>query len=497
MIKKNFLIIISISLLIIIFTELFFYLSWKITSLKYFENLNNYNNKITKTTKITFKKNNTLTNSKEKKIALLGGSNIKGFGSALNIEELLRHKNFINDNNLVVHNYSEYGKTFSGHQSKILKKIIKEYDIFFIYSGHNELFMIQNTSNFKNKKIEYFPNGLRLASRNSLNYNDIDLKNYIKEIQQEFSFKERIINFFKNNSRIYFFTKRVLSRINFIKYKKKVDKKEFSLKRFSHKIDYFNDSSKLEIINFYKKNLDEIIKKINNNQTIVISTLASNDFFSPFGDLKLNENDEIKLDNIYQNLINHKNYSKISIENISDGSNKYYILGMKCLEQNGFTYNTETKKCYDFLINARKLDNIPLRVFPELNEFIRSLSDHPKIEVIDLEIEILKRVKNLEDYLSFFVDFHHLSPKGHLLLSNLLLNKIDKNNKIKNIDNLKIDKCGNTVEIDFKKNTEIKLINVPYERCKWTLLAIKRLLNSHLKYHKKTSFYDHYIKLVN
>ena len=497
MIKSNILIILFISLLIIIFTELFFFLSWKITDLKYFENLNDYNNKISKTTNITFKKNITNPYSKEKKIALLGGSNIKGFGSALNIEELLKHKNFINNNNLEVHNYAEYGKTFSGHQSKILKKIVKEYDIFFIYSGHNELFMIQNTSNFKDKSIEYFPNGLRLPSRDSINHNDMDLKNYIKEIRKEFSFKQRILNFFKNNSRIYFFTKRVLSRINFVKYKKAVEKKEFSLKRFSHKVDYFNDISKAEIVHFYKKNLYEIIKEINNNQTIIISTLASNDFFSPFGDLKLNENDEIKLDNIYQNLNNHKNYSKISIEKISDGSNKNYIMGMQCLEQNGFVYNIETKKCYDYLINARKLDNIPLRVFPELNEFIRSLSDHPRIEVIDLEIEILKRVRNLDDYLSFFVDFHHLSPKGHLLLSSLLLNKINKNNKFINIDKLKIDKCGNTVKVDFQENTEIKLVNVPYERCKWPLLAINRLLNSHLKYHKKTSFYDHYIEMVN
>lgn len=254
---------------------------------------------------------------------------------------------------------------------------------------------------------------------------------------------------------------------------------------------------KLEIINFYKKNLDEIIKKTSSNQKIIISTLASNDLFSPFGDLNLNENDEIQLDNIYKNLNNHKNFSKISVEELSDGSNKYYILGMQCLEQKGFVYNMETKRCYELLNNARKLDNIPLRVFPELNEFIRSLKGHPKIEVIDLEVEILKRVKNLDDYLSFFVDFQHLSPKGHLLLSNLLLNKINKKIKIKDFNKLKIDKCGNTIKIDFQKNIEKKLINVPYERCKWPLLAIDRLLSSTLKYHKKTTFYDYYIDLVN
>ena len=497
MLKNKTLLILSITLLIISFIEILFYVSWKISKLKYFENINNYNEKINSTTDISFLKNDNEQIVKGYKIALFGGSTIKGFGSALNIEELLTNKNFLNNNDFKIHNFAEYGKSFSGHQSKVLNKVIDKYDIFFIHSGHNEFKMIRNTNNIDDKNIEFFPNGLPLIPNKHSKISDSELSNYIRDILSmygEFTFKEKVFNLFKNNSRIYFFSKRVNSRLGFLKIKKKAEEnKEFALIRFSHKFNLYNKDAKLEIVNLYKKNLLKIIKNLNENQKIIISTLASNDLFSPFGDTNLIDTDEDKLENIFKKLNSNLDFSKIQANNISDGSNKNYILGMQCLEFYGYTLNEQSKKCYNYLLKARRLDSMPLRVFPELNEFIRSLKNNPQIAVIDLEIEILKRIKTQSDYLSYFTDFHHISPKGHLLLANLLLNKIDKSIKITNIDELKIDNCGNTQKIDINKNFIQDLITVPVERCKWPLMAIERLINSQLKYNKKTIFYDHYL----
>ena len=497
MLKNKTLLILSITLMIILIIEVLFYVSWKVSKLKYFENINDYNAKINRTTDISFVKNNNNQKIKEYKIALFGGSTIRGFGSALNIEELLTNKNFLNNNNFKVHNFAEYGKSFSGHQSKILNKVVDKYDIFFIFSGHNEFRMIRNTKNIDDRNIEFFPNGLPLISNKFSEISDSELSNYIKDIlgiYGEFTFKDKVFNFFINNSRIYFFSKRVNSRLGFLRIKKKAEEnKEFALIKFSHKFNLYNEDARLEIVNLYKKNFLKIIKNLNENQKIIISTLASNDLFSPFGDANLLDSDENKLENIFKKLNSNSDFSEIQANNISDGSNKNYILGMQCLELYGYTFSDQSKKCYNYLLEARRLDSMPLRVFPELNEFIRSLKNNPQITVIDLEIEILKRIKTQGDYLSYFTDFHHISPKGHLLLANLLLHEIDKSIEIANIDELKIDKCGNTQKIDINKHFIQDLITVPMERCKWPLMAIERLINSQLKYNKKTVFYNHYL----
>jgi len=469
-------------------------MSWKVSKLKYFENIHNYNERISKTTDISFIKKDNKQKIKEYRIAMFGGSNMKGFGSALNTEELLRNKNFLHNNKFLVHNFADYGRTFSGHQFKILEKVINKYDIFFIYSGHNEFNMFHDTNTFKDKNIESLPNGFPIMPKRFIKPSEAELNRLIKDIRAEYTFKEKFLKLFVDNSRIYFFSKRVNSRLNFFKFKKEAKKnKNFALKKFSHKIDYFNNDTRMKIVNLYENNLMKIINNLDVDQKVIISTLAANDLFSPFGDSNLLDVDEIRYENAYKDLDNNLNYSKILTNNLPEGSNKQYILGMQCLERDGYTLNTESKKCYELLLNARRLDNIPARVFPEINDFIRSLKDNPQIIVIDLETEILKKVKNKDDYLSYFVDFQHLSPKGHLLLTSLFLHEIDKEIEIVDIDKIKIDRCGNIKKIEIGKNFERSLAVVPYDRCKWPLLAITRMLNSHSKYHKPKVFYNHYI----
>ncbi|MDB9983223.1 hypothetical protein OAD54_00575, partial [Candidatus Pelagibacter sp.] len=124
------------------------------------------------------------------KIALFGGSNLKGFGSPLNVEEILRNKNFLHNNKFLVNNFANYGRTFSGYQYKIFKKVINKYDIFFIYAGHNEYKMINSVDTFKNEYIKFFPNGSPIGEKRYLEPSDLELNKVIKDTRKDYTFKE-------------------------------------------------------------------------------------------------------------------------------------------------------------------------------------------------------------------------------------------------------------------------------------------------------------------
>ena len=119
MVKKISLIF-FITLLTIVFIEILFLISWKISGSKYFENQNNNIDKIERTTNIKFN----LSDHKSKynkTIALFGGSTIKGFGSAVNTEELIYNKNFLSQNYFLYSNFSQYGHSFSGYQHMLCR----------------------------------------------------------------------------------------------------------------------------------------------------------------------------------------------------------------------------------------------------------------------------------------------------------------------------------------------------------------------------------------
>ena len=206
MIKKINLIFLT-TLLFIIFIEILFLISWKLSGSKYFENQKNNIDRIERTTDIKF--NLLDTKSKHNKtIALFGGSTIRGFGSAVNIEELIYNKNFLSKNYFLYSNFSQYGHSFSGHQYKILKQVIDDYDLFFLYSAHNEWRMVHKFLDFEKKGIKTFPNGMSIGTKNSVNPTNEEIKNYIKEHTLDYNFFENILINYKLYSRIYFFSVR-------------------------------------------------------------------------------------------------------------------------------------------------------------------------------------------------------------------------------------------------------------------------------------------------
>ena len=495
MVKKISLIF-FITLLTIVFIEILFLISWKISGSKYFENQNNNIDKIERTTNIKFN----LSDHKSKynkTIALFGGSTIKGFGSAVNTEELIYNKNFLSQNYFLYSNFSQYGHSFSGYQHKILKQVINDYDLFFLYSAHNEWKMIHKFLDLEKKGIQTFPNGMSIGIKKSIYPTNEEIKSYIKEHTLDYNFLEKILINFKLYSRTYFFSQRASNRINFLKFTKKAeDKKDLIVKKFVYSENLFNSKIKDQIVNQYKENIFDIIKSLRKDQKLIISTVLSNDLFNPFGDYNESNKDENNIKLAYQKL-DEKKFLDLEIltNNLQDGANKFYLLGRICLDKFGYLINSDSSKCFELLKKARGKDTMPFRVLPEINDFIRSLSKlkNFNVEVIDLEKEFLKKVQSEEDYLSYFVDFHHLSPKGHLLLSKLLFEKLNITSKNLDLNRLKINRCGNVEIINEQKKVEKELINVPFERCKWTLLATKRLLNSHMRYQKYVYYYKYFI----
>ena len=495
MIKKINLIFLT-TLLFIIFIEILFLISWKLSGSKYFENRKNNIDRIERTTDIKF--NLLDTKSKHNKtIALFGGSTIRGFGSAVNIEELIYNKNFLSENYFLYSNFSKYGHSFSGHQYKILKQVINDYDLFFLYSAHNEWRMVHKFLDSEKKGIKTFPNGMSIGTKNSVNPTNEEIKNYIKEHTLDYNFFENILINYKLYSRIYFFSVRVANRINFFNFTKKAeDKKDLIIKQFIFSENLFNSKMKEQIVNHYKESIFDIIKSLTKDQKLVISTVLSNDLFNPFGDYNISNKDENNIKLAYEKL-DENNFLDLEIitNKLQDGSNKFYLLGRICLDRFGYKINSDSSKCFELLKKARGKDTMPFRVLPEINDFIRSLSKlkNLNVEVIDLEKEFLKKVESEEDYLSYFVDFHHLSPKGHLLLSKLLFEKLNITSKNVDLDKLNTDRCGSVKIINEQKNVEKNLIDVPFERCKWTLLTTQRLLKSHMRYQKYVYYYKYFL----
>ncbi len=495
MIKKiNFIFLITLILTLSI--EILFLISWQISGSKFFENRKNNIDRIERTTDIKF---NLLDfkSKYDKTIALFGGSTIRGFGSAVNIEELIYNKNFLSKNYFLYSNFSQYGHSFSSHQHKIFKQVINDYDLFFLYSAHNEWRMIHKFLDLEKKGITTFPNGMSIGNKNSINPTNKEIKNYIKEHTSDYNFFENILINYKLYSRIYFFSLRVSNRINLFKFTKKAeDKKDLIVKKFIFSDNLFNSKIKNQIVNHYKENIFDIINSLKKDQKLIISTVLSNDLFNPFGDYNVSNKDENNIELAYEKL-NENNFLDLEIitNNLQDGSNKFYLLGRICLNKFGYKLNSDSIKCFELLKKARGKDIIPLRVFPEINDFIRSLTKlkNFNVEVIDLEKEFLKKVESEEDYLSYFVDFHHLSPKGHLLLSKLLFEKLNISSKNLDLDKLNINRCGNIEIVDDQKNIEKKLIDVPFERCKWTLLTTQRLLNSQMRYQKYVYYYKYFL----
>lgn len=145
--KKNIFYYFATLLLFLIILELFLSIAFFFTSSKYFEN---YDETMKRHDNVLVERGRNflseLSDQKKIRIAVFGESSAAGFASPISFSDFIKKIN----NNIIIHNFSKPGSTFTYYQSEILKKVIKHYDFIIIYAGHNEISPYLYKHNFKN-----------------------------------------------------------------------------------------------------------------------------------------------------------------------------------------------------------------------------------------------------------------------------------------------------------------------------------------------------------
>jgi hypothetical protein len=95
------------------------------------------------------------------------------------------------------------------------------------------------------------------------------------------------------------------------------------------------------------------------------------------------------------------------------------------------------KSCFENTLRSRQKDTLPYRVLPSINNFIRAFNKLNNVIILDPEMNFFSLTK--KKYLNSFVDFHHPSSLGHLLIAEEVLRSIAPDKKIS--INL-LDSCG-------------------------------------------------------
>jgi len=384
------------------------------------------------------------------KIAIFGGSSAAGYASPIGFSKLLCSSDFTNKE-VTITNYAAPGEPFSDFQAEKVKKVMSNYDVIIIYSGHNEIW----TQIYRRNYTTHFPDGMVAGNPDLVHKNRIRKLNLLN---LESSILGQVYNWTINNSRIYHFFSRAFFKIKNITVKtnskKDIESIDIYPKKFIYNKTFLTHHERENILDLYKKNIEEISGSLRDNQKMILSTVISNDLFLPIADVDTGENSD-RLEYINKKLkeafvssgADRSNIIKQIIYNLPEGATKYYLNGFLCLESN-IEYSS---KCYVDFIKARKHDAFPLRVIPEINSFIRTLNKKNVI-IVDPAKDIINRAENIKKYKDFFVDFQHPSQLGHAIIAeNILLglfpNQKISRNYIEELCGIKFVENGNTKSI--------------------------------------------------
>ena len=446
----------------IVFLELFLLSIYKITNLNYVENI--YEKKKRYNFYDPFldlkKKKYELKNIEKKKIAIFGGSTANGFGVNISFYQILKK---ILEKEAIVHSYARNEAAFVQDQSLILDLVIHEYDQIIIYSGHNEMYPFLYNDFINNKNQVTFPDQRIFPSIHYYGY-----RNYYLEIANYFFNKKKnifSINYIKfkwlNNSRIFC----ILDKLFFlISDNKKIPNTEKNYKVKISSKDKYNSYSSKQIFTKEKKKkmtknfIDKInlTAKKNPDKSFIISTVLSNYFYPPFSDYSNSDANKNELKN--NKLV--KWYSGLLIQNKildfredNSSSNYNLISSIICSKIKKLHLN----ECIKNAIASVELDNIPFRVLPSLNDEIKKINHH-NIKIID-PVFFLDSSKTYNDFNSYFIDFQHITEKGHFLIAKEILKdlkpSIEMEFKKKECRNIEIFVDNNVVEIADTKNNKV------------------------------------------
>jgi hypothetical protein len=480
---KEILLIFLLTTLLILVVELMMYSIYLATGSKYFANSDQLNVPIDCPNSLSLEGN-------QIKVAIFGGSSAGGYASPISFTKILCNYNSKN-NNLVITNFAKNAAPFSDFQSEIIKEVMIDYDIIVLYAGHNEFW----SQAFRRGNKTLFPNGIEVADPKKVN--SIHSKG-LAALRIKLSKAEKIQNFIIEKSRVFFFLQRVIIKFNMLFNESAVLNSEVYPRDFYYEDIFLTELERKNILELYKKNIEEISNKLNSKQKLIISTVMSNDLFPPIADVYMHSEEQKDLDSINRQLKNI--YSQLSSKNIRDlrdaiealpeSAHRLYLEGLLCLElSDKFIQKSDNNMCFSILTEARRNDAMPLRVVPEINSFIRSFR-HENVVIIDPVRDMMEIEDSLYAYKDFFIDFQHPSNLGHTIIAKSILSKIYPNEAM--LDSFNLELCG----ISLEGNGVQENILSSYDECVGAFNQNLHWLTSMIEIQPVSFQYDYYKTIV-
>ncbi len=446
-------------IIIIIFFEILLASLFYVTGSKYFEDrLETHQRAVLDVSRVFRVEEKNANNQKLIKVAVFGGSSSAGYASPINFAELLGNNEF-SGKNLEVHNYARSGEPFVGFQAELLKAVMPDYDVFIVYAGHNEIWQqIYSRARASHETI-VLPNGFRVPFGSAVY---VDLERRLRRIKSDATALsdqlEKVLSAVNDRSRLFWFTNRLVYKMLAIISIFDPDRTPNYPPKFYYQSEFIFPAERTLLVEQYKLTIDEIAGRLRTDQTLILSTVLANNFFPPLAEVTQNKNPvevqryEAMTKEAYARLaVGDLPGLKSVISNLPQGAHKTYLEARLCFGIEGFK-NLATSSCFALTEEARRIDKLPYRVVPEINQFIRSYKARNVI-VVDPESRLNTDVDGLNKYFEYFVDFQHPSPKGHLVIADAVLTGLFSD--YQNQSKARVDECGN---ITLQEEPKLKVI---------------------------------------
>ena len=311
------------------------------------------------------------------RIAIFGGSNVRGFGGELSAPMIIEHELAKQPGCFFVKNIADSGAYLTGHGDLLIESLESFYDHILIYSGHNEIHSLidevgyveiltdemggnrQHWRDIRDRqlKVHTHPGESGLASRNAL----------ISRIPYSLASRSRVVAVlerFARNPEDY------LNRIREVLLGGWIA--EAGESRFPDVIEQQSIVHGVDTIpSRYRSSLTRL-----DPQQVLISTVSGNLFFPPSW-------------------------------SVGTGKNAHYFFDLAVSE---YTKTNEINWKYFELANS--LDGFPTRVLDGVNHAIRTSG----LQFIDFDRTIKSRIELGDRFSAYFSDMHHLNNVGHILL---------------------------------------------------------------------------------
>ena len=454
------------------------------------------------------------------KIAVFGGSSAEGtveFNFSNVIKDDLEK---IFGSNIFIKNYGESGNSFHKEQAEILKKTIPFYDMFVIYSGHNEWVNLYNEDC-----------GIKAFNINVKSCKEIDKKRNKKvslateELYKKNIRKFNLFKFLESKSRIYsiiskteYYLSNYLSKKNIKNTKSKNGSmfQETGLIRpaISEPNKAFSDKRIEKIPQRFEADLKEIIETLQKDKKFLILVgTVGNELFPPYfskysGASSINEVTLLnnKIHNVENNMKN-KNFqlAKKQVKEIliEEPKHSYANFLMGKIDM----YSGKVESSWSYFEKAVDEDGFPHRSLSKINLISKNLAEKNKgkVEYIDFPKVVRKLLSDDPSNNSIFVDWVHPSSLGHIIIGNLTSCEIIKHIKFKSNEEEYL--CSKTKENNnfettynyYKKKFKITSSNIIETKkaiYRWAILLSR--ISAHPEYFYKIAqenikyYYPHY-----